>query len=86
MEKKMVNNSGKDFEIPVEIIEKWQRMVNVMSKLLRVPTGFIMKVNPPHIQIFTTNVADTNPYRSGQNFELDRSLLWESYEIWQFTM
>jgi transcriptional regulator with GAF, ATPase, and Fis domain len=46
-------------------------VVNIMSKLLRVPTGFIMKVNAPHIQIFTTNVADTNPYHAGQNFELD---------------
>jgi PAS domain S-box-containing protein len=70
---KMVDysNSGKDFEMPVDIMEKWQRMVNIMSKLLHVPTGFIMKVNAPHIQIFTTNVADTNPYHAGQNFELD---------------
>ena len=68
----MVNysNSGKDFEIPVDIMEKWQRMVNIMSKLLRVPTGFIMKVNAPDIQIFTSNIADTNPYHAGQNFEL----------------
>jgi signal transduction histidine kinase/DNA-binding response OmpR family regulator len=65
------SNSGKDFEMPVAIKEKWQRMVNIMSNLLRVPTGFIMKVNGPHIQIFTTNVADTNPYHAGQNFELD---------------
>jgi PAS domain S-box-containing protein len=65
------SNSGKDFELPVEINEKWQRMVNIMSNLLRVPTGFIMKVNGPHIKIFTTNVADTNPYHAGQNFELD---------------
>jgi len=68
----MVNysNSNKDFEIPVDIIEKWQRIVNIMSKLLHVPTGFIMKVNAPNIQIFTSNVADTNPYHAGQNFEL----------------
>lgn len=68
----MVNysNSGKDFEIPVDVMEKWQRMVNIMSKLLHVPTGFIMKVNAPNIQIFTANVADTNPYHAGQNFEL----------------
>lgn len=68
----MVNNSnsGKDFEIPVDIMEKWQRMVNIMSKLLRVPAGFIMKVKAPNIQIFTANVADTNPYNAGQNFEL----------------
>ena len=65
------SNSGKDFELPVEINEKWQRMVNIMSNLLRVHTGFIMKVNSPHIEIFTTNVADTNPYHAGQNFELD---------------
>jgi len=65
------SNSGKDFEMPVDIMEKWQRMVNIMSKLLRVPTAFIMKVNASHIQIFTTNVADTNPYHAGQNFELD---------------
>lgn len=69
----MVNysNSGKDFEIPVDVMEKWQRMVNIMSKLLHVPTGFIMKVNAPNIQIFTANVADTNPYHAGQNFELN---------------
>lgn len=68
----MVNysDSGNDFEIPVDIMEKWQRMVNIMSKLLHVPTGFIMKVNAPDIQIFTANVADTNPYHAGQNFEL----------------
>jgi len=65
------SNSGKDFEMPAAIKEKWQRMVNIMSNLLRVPTGFIMKVNGPHIQIFTANVADTNPYHAGQNFEID---------------
>lgn len=72
LKSQMINysNSGKDFEIPVDIMEKWQRMVNIMSKLLHVPTGFIMKVNAPNIQIFTANVADTNPYHAGQNFEL----------------
>jgi len=64
------SNSGKDFEMPAAIKEKWQRMVNIMSNLLRVPTGFIMKVDGPHIQIFTANVADTNPYHAGQDFEL----------------
>jgi hypothetical protein len=62
------SNSGKDFKIPDDIIKKWQRMVNIMSKLLRVPTGFIMKVNAPVIQIFTTNVADTNLYQARQNY------------------
>jgi two-component system sensor histidine kinase/response regulator len=65
------SNSGGDFDIPAAIKEKWQRIVNIMSDLLHVPTGFIMKANSPHIEIFTTNVADTNPYHAGQTFELD---------------
>ena len=65
------SNFDKDFEMPIEIMEKWHRMVNILSNLLRVPIGSIMKVNTPHIQIFTTNTADTNPYHAGQNFRLD---------------
>jgi len=48
----MINhsNSGKDFKIPDDIMEKWQRMVNIMYKLFRMLTGFIIKVNAPNFK------------------------------------
>ncbi|MFQ6032455.1 MAG: PAS domain S-box protein, partial [Candidatus Zixiibacteriota bacterium] len=62
--------SVKKPEIPVEVRGKWQRIVNLMAKVIDVPAGLIMKVEPPYIQVFISSATDGNPYRVGDTEHL----------------
>jgi len=50
-------------EIPIEVKKKWQKIVDLMAKIIDVPAGLIMKLEPPYIQVFISSATEGNPYR-----------------------
>jgi hypothetical protein len=44
------DNRLKKPDVPSNIQEKWQQIVNLMAKIVEVPAGLIMKVDPPQIE------------------------------------
>ena len=64
-------------DIPDEIIEKWQRVVDLMAKTVGVPAGLIMKVDSSQIEVFISSSTDGNPYIKGEKEDLNTGLYCE---------
>ncbi len=56
------------------MLGKWQRVVDLMSNVTKVPASLIMKTNAPQHSVLVANKSDTNPYKIGQSFVLNDNL------------
>ena len=56
------------------MLGKWQRVVDILARLLDVPAGLIMKRVPPEHRVFITSHSPDNPYVVGDTFTLDTGL------------
>ena len=61
-------------EIPKDMLGKWQRVVDILARLLHVPAGLIMKRVPPEHRVFIASRSPENPYVVGDIFTLDTGL------------
>ena len=64
--------------IPDEIIEKWQRVVDLMAKTVGVPAGLIMRVDSSQIEVFLSSSTEGNPYTKGDSVSLHTGLYCET--------
>jgi signal transduction histidine kinase len=53
--------------IPDAIVEKWQKIVNLMAEMLDVPAGLIMRILGEDIHVFVSSRTAENPYRPGDS-------------------
>lgn len=65
-------------DIPADIIENWQNIVNIMSEIFNVPSGLIMKINPKNIEVFLSSERINNPYGKGDQEVLKKGLYCET--------
>ena len=65
-------------DVPSDIQEKWQQIVNSMAKIVGVPAGLIMKIDPPQIEVFLSSKTKGNPYKKGERANLDTGLYCET--------
>jgi len=56
--------------IPSPIIEIWQRVVDVISDLLSVPSVMINRLEPPELEVFRSNISPNNPFPSGTRMQM----------------
>ena len=61
-------------EIPVDILDKWQRVIDLASKMANVPAGVIMKTDAPEHAGLLKCAGKDNPYCVGQIFVLGPKL------------
>ncbi len=61
-----------------EFTEKWQRILNLFSKILNVPSGLIMKITEDSMEVFLRNTNRENPYRVGSSDKLGHGLYCET--------
>ncbi len=64
--------------IPDEMLAKWQRVVDLMARIVDVPAGLIMKIDPPKIEVFVSSSTKGNPYIKGERADLDTGLYCET--------
>ena len=57
-------------EVLDEVLSKWQVIVDTMARIIGVPAGLIMKVDPPHIEVFVKSNTEGNPYKAGERYDL----------------
>jgi signal transduction histidine kinase/CheY-like chemotaxis protein len=62
--------------IPDDVIVKWQRVVDLMAKLIGVPAGLIMRLVGTDIQVLLSSDTVGNPYRPGMSAPLYGSGLY----------
>jgi hypothetical protein len=56
--------------IPEETIQKWQEIVDILSKIVDLPAALIMKVDIPNIEVFRASKSDKNPFSNGEIYKL----------------
>jgi PAS domain S-box-containing protein len=65
-------------QVPSEILQKWQEIVNTIAGIMRVPSALIMKVEPPYIEVFVSSESNGNPYERGELAPLNTGLYCET--------
>ncbi len=61
------NTQALKFEIPEDILKKWQTIVNIMAELIGIPAALIMRLVEPDIEVFVSGGGNGNPYRPGDH-------------------
>ncbi|MGY3892681.1 GAF domain-containing sensor histidine kinase [Aeromonas enterica] len=66
-----------EFDIPDSLRLSWQKTINLMAELFKVPAGLIMRVHPNEIEVFITSDTPGNCYPEGAREHLDSGLYCE---------
>jgi hypothetical protein len=53
--------------IPEAILEKWQKIVNLMAEMVEAPAGVITRIRGEDLQIFVSSSTEGNPLHSGDS-------------------
>ena len=61
-------------EIPPETTTQWQRVVNLVARLAKVPASLIMRTELPKHAVFVSSQTEGNPYDVGREYELSEAL------------
>lgn len=67
----------KDVAIPQEIRDKWQNIVNILIRVMKVPVALIMRVDFPSFTVFQAGDSDENPFKADQEFKLPAGIYCE---------
>ncbi|MBV9878821.1 MAG: hypothetical protein JO025_29100 [Verrucomicrobia bacterium] len=62
-----LSQGGPEAAIPEPILEKWQKIVNLMAEMLDVPSGLIMRILGENIYVFVSSSTAGNPYHPGES-------------------
>jgi signal transduction histidine kinase len=73
-----MNNALEIAQIPAEITEKWQEIIDLLAEMLHVPSALIMKVEPPDIRVFVRSDSEGNPYERDERACLNTGLYCET--------
>jgi c-di-GMP phosphodiesterase len=60
------------------VVAKWQSLLDLITKIVDVPTGLIMKLNQDTIEVYLASHTAGNPYKSGEKAELIYGLYCET--------
>jgi hypothetical protein len=60
----------RDTAIPDQIVETWQRVVNIAAGILGVPSVMVNRLEPPELEIFRSNISPDNPFPSGTRMQM----------------
>jgi transcriptional regulator with GAF, ATPase, and Fis domain len=71
----MINNDV-EIEVPVEIMENWQEISDILAEMIDVPVALIMRFNDPEIEVFVSSQSEGNPYQRGNKEKLSGSGLY----------
>jgi formate hydrogenlyase transcriptional activator len=61
-------------QVPSEIVEKWQEIVDLLAEIIHVPAALVMKVEPPNIKVFVSSKSNGNPYGQDEVASLNTGL------------
>src|SRR5262245_22981583 len=65
-------------QVPVEIITKWQEIVDLLAEIIHVPAALVMKVEPPNVKVLVSSESNGNPYEQGEFAALNTGLYCET--------
>jgi PAS domain S-box-containing protein len=65
-------------QVPSEMIQKWQEVVDLLAEIIHVPSALIMRVEPPNIKVFVSSESNGNPYEPEEVASLNTGLYCET--------
>jgi hypothetical protein len=71
-----MSNDDVVIEVPGDILENWQELVNILAQFVGIPSALIMRFSDPHIEVFVSSNSEGNPYRPGDSETLYGSGLY----------
>jgi PAS domain S-box-containing protein len=69
-----VNPNSPEVAISVEVLRNWQRIVDLLANIMRVPSAVVCKMEPPdytHYRVLVTSSSAENPFPIDQFFSMD---------------
>jgi hypothetical protein len=66
-----------EIQLPSEVIQKWQGIVDLLAEIMHVPSALVMKVEPPNITVFVSSESKGNPYEQDEASSLNTGLCCE---------
>ncbi|WP_428775369.1 sensor domain-containing phosphodiesterase [Vibrio sp.] len=64
--------------VPLEMVQGWQNMVNLLADVVDVPAALVMRLHEDSLEVFATNVKRSNPYQVGSSEPLGHGLYCET--------
>lgn len=52
------------------ILDEWQNVVEIMAKIVQVPSAIITRFDPPDVEVVKTSRTEGNPYREAQKVSM----------------
>ncbi len=65
-------------EIPADFERKWQEIVTLAARIIKVPAGLIMRLHEGEIEVFASSATDGNPYEEAERAKLGYGLYCET--------
>jgi PAS domain S-box-containing protein len=69
-----VNSNTSEVAIPSDVLRKWQRLVDLLANIVRVPSAVVCKLEPPddsYYRIVANSNSEGNPFRMDETFSMD---------------
>ena len=69
-----MNSDTPEIAIPSDVLRKWQRIVDLLANIMRVPSAVVTKIEPPHYTYYRTMVSSNskgNPFPIDETFSMD---------------
>ncbi|MCX8043006.1 MAG: ATP-binding protein [Desulfobacterota bacterium] len=67
-----------NLQIPDTVIAKWQDILDLIARLLKVPAALIMRLDPPDIEVLVASRSEGNPFKAGDRSRLETGLYCET--------
>lgn len=69
-----MNSDSSEITIPPDILQKWQRIVDLLANIVHVPSAVVTKLEPPDsacYRIVASSSSEGNPFPNGDIFAMD---------------
>lgn len=67
-----------DLKVPEDVIQSWQKNIDLLAKIVDVPAALIMRVHSNDIEVFLKSYSKGNVYKNGEKAMLDTGLYCET--------
>lgn len=72
----MADHNSNEVDVPSDVSDQWQIMVETMAELIKAPAGLIMRARGDRIEVLRSSKTLDNPYRVGDSEVLANSRLY----------
>jgi GAF domain-containing protein len=69
-----VNSDSPELAISLDVLRNWQRIVDLLANIMRVPSAVVTKMEPPHYthyRVLVSSNSEGNPFPSEELFSMD---------------